>query len=272
MFLLYLFARISQLYANRLPALLIVVLHVIPPALFALAHGAVLYRPKGIAIFASFCLGIAILAETVGLSTGFPFGRYFFTGVMGPKIIALPVLLALAYLGIGYVSWALALLILGDAGKPLRGTRVLVQPLLAALIMVAWDLSMDPDWSTVDRAWVWLDGGAYFGVPVSNFFGWFVTAYCYYQAFALYCSARPVPAPPPRERLWLPAILMYAACALGNLLILSQPMAPPVVSDPAGKEWLTADILSACALVSLLVMAPFALLAWLRMREVRQVA
>src|SRR5258708_40003095 len=37
MLLLYAIARISQLYADRLPTLLIVVLHVVPPALFALA-------------------------------------------------------------------------------------------------------------------------------------------------------------------------------------------------------------------------------------------
>jgi hypothetical protein len=36
--LLYLQARICQLFADRLPTLLIVILHVVPPAAFALAH------------------------------------------------------------------------------------------------------------------------------------------------------------------------------------------------------------------------------------------
>jgi uncharacterized membrane protein len=263
----YVMARISQLYADRLPTLLIVVLHVVPPALFALAHGSVLYRVKGISVFVVFCLGFGTFAESVSLRTGFPFGHYYFTEVMGPKIFQLPVLLALAYLGIGYVAWILALLILGYADKPIRGTSTLVLPLLASLIMAAWDLSMDPDWSTLDRAWIWQNGGAYFGVPVSNFFGWFFTAFIYYLAFALYCRANPISAAPPGQRFWLPAILLYAVCALGNPLILRLPMAPPVVTDAAGKQWLTADVLTGCVLVSLLVMAPFALLAWLKMRE-----
>jgi len=128
MLLLYAIARICQLYAGRLPTLLIVILHVVPPALFALAHGSVLYGARGISVFAIFCLGFGTIAESVSLRTGFPFGHYYFTDVMGPKVFQLPLLLALAYLGIGYVAWILALLILGDADKPIHGTRVLAPP------------------------------------------------------------------------------------------------------------------------------------------------
>ncbi len=265
--LVYVVARGCQLYADRLPALLIVLLHVLPPALFALVHGSYICRARGILIFAAFCLGFGTLAESVSLRTALPFGHYYFTDVMGPKIFQLPVLLALAYLGIGYVAWILALVILGYTDKPIDGTRVVLLPLLASLIMVAWDLSIEPSWSTLDRAWIWLDGGRYFGVPVSNFFGWLLTSYIYYQAFALYCRANPIPTVPSGQRLWLPAILFYAVCGLGNALILKLPMAPPVVTDAAGKRWLTADILSNCVLVSLLVMAPLALLAWFKARE-----
>ena len=269
---MYAIARISQLYASQIPTLLIVELHVIPPALIALAHGSVLYRAKGMSVFVVFCLGFGTLAESLSLRTGFPFGRYYFTDVMGPKILQLPVLLALAYLGIGYTSWILALLILGYADKgyadkPLRGMRVLALPLLASLIMIAWDLSMDPTWSLLDQAWVWQDGGAYFGVPVSNFFGWFFTAYLYYQTFALYCRSNPTPASHSRQGFWAPVVLLYALCALGNTLVLKQPMTPPFVIDAAGRRWLTADILHNCLLVSLLVMLPFALFAWPKTRQ-----
>src|SRR6185312_5118602 len=101
MLFLYVLGRIGQLYADRLPTLLIVCFHVVPPAMFALAHGSFLYGRKGILIFAATCLGFGTLAESVSLRTGFPFGHYYFTEVMGPKVFQLPVLLALAYLGIG---------------------------------------------------------------------------------------------------------------------------------------------------------------------------
>ena len=267
--MLYVLARLCQLYADRLPTLLIVILHVIPPAIFAIVHGSILCQPKGISIFAAFCLGFGGLAESISLRTGFPFGRYYFTDAMGPKVLEVPVLLVLAYLGIGYVSWVLALLILGYLGQPINGVRIFALPLLASFIMLAWDLSMDPDWSTLDHVWIWQHGGAYFGVPLSNFFGWFLTAYIYYLAFALYCRAQPLFAAPPTQSFWCTAILLYATCALGNPLILRLPMAPPVVTDATGKKWLTADILGACTLMSLLLMTPLALLAWLRLRELR---
>jgi uncharacterized membrane protein len=260
MLLVYATGRICQLYADSLPALLIVFLHVVPPALFAIGHGASLYGKKGISIFVLFCLGFGTLFESIALRTGIPFGSYYFTDVMGPKVFQLPVLLALAYLGIGYVAWVLALLIH-------RGRAGIWLPILASLIMTAWDLAMEPDWSTLDHAWIWQAGGPYFGVPLSNFCGWLLTTYSFYQAFALYCRARPVPPLHSQQRFYLPAILMYAVCAMGNLFILKLPMAPPVVADATGKQWFTSNILICCVSVSLLVMTPFALLAWLQVRR-----
>jgi len=220
-------------------------------------------------IFAVFCLGFGAVAESISLRTGFPFGHYYFTEVMGPKILQVPFFLALAYLGIGYVSWILALLILGYLDKPITGARVLALPLPASSIMLSWDLSMDPNWSTLDHVWTWQQGGAYFGVPLTNFFGWFLTAYLYYQAFALCCRSKSAFTGPLSRSYWNAAIYLYGVCAVGNTLILRLPMAPPVVTDASGKQWITADILRSCVLVSLLVMTPFALLAWLRVRELR---
>jgi hypothetical protein len=51
--ILYLVARILQLFAGKVPSLLIVILHVIPPALFAVIRGARIYRSRGILVFAS---------------------------------------------------------------------------------------------------------------------------------------------------------------------------------------------------------------------------
>jgi putative membrane protein len=87
MLLLYMLARFCQLYADRLPSLLIVILHVVPPAVFAFVHGSILYRVKGMSMFAVFCLGFGAVAESISLRTGFPFGHYYFTEVMGPKIL-----------------------------------------------------------------------------------------------------------------------------------------------------------------------------------------
>jgi uncharacterized membrane protein len=190
--LLYLIGRILQLFVGSVPSLLIVAFHVIPPALFAVIHGARIYRACGILVFVTLCLGVGALFESVSLRTGFPFGHYTFTDLLGPKLFDLPILLALAYVGMGYLSWVLGLVILECQNEALTGKTLVLAPLAASLVMTAWDLSMDPVWADIDHAWVWRDGGPYYGVPISNFFGWFLTAYIFYQLFALYLRKQSV--------------------------------------------------------------------------------
>ena len=96
---LYAVARVSQLFAGMVPMLPIVVMHVIPPALFALIHGGRLYGFRGILTFVALCLVVGNLFENLGVLTGVPFGRYYFTAVMGPSLLHVPILLGLAYSG-----------------------------------------------------------------------------------------------------------------------------------------------------------------------------
>jgi putative membrane protein len=235
-------------------------------AVFALIHGSILYTLKGMLAFTGFCVGAGAICESLSLCTGFPFGHYYFTSLMGPKVFHVPIMLILAYLGMGYCSWVVGLLILGYRNKLLTAARVVALPLLASLIMLAWDLSMEAIWSTIDRAWIWLDGGMFFGVPVSNFLGWYFTAYLFYQAFALYCRFTPIQPAPDSRSYWRAAILCYGVCAFGNLLIFRSGLFPTAVIDATGRHWLTMNILITCTLISVLAMGPVAVLAWHRLK------
>jgi len=259
---LFLAARILQLFAGRVPNLLIVTLHVIPPALFALVHGARIYCSRGILIFVTLCLGVGTLFESVSLRTGFPFGYYRFTDLMGPKLFDLPMLLALAYVGMGYLSWVLAAVILDCQNERLSGRKIVLLPLAASFVMTAWDFSMEAVWADIDHAWVWRDGGSYYGVPASNFFGWLLTVYIFYQLFALYLRNRVTIRS--RTSHWRLAILFYAASAGGNLLVVAPLSLGSVFVDAAGKHWAISDILWASRLVSILVMMPLSLIAWVK--------
>lgn len=259
---LYLVARILQLLAGRVPSLLIVIFHVIPPAFFAVIHGARIYHSRGILVFATVCLGVGTFFESLSLRTGFPFGHYRFTALMGPKLFDLPILLALAYVGMGYLSWVLGLVILGYQNEPLSGKKIVLLPLAASFMMTAWDLSMDPVWADIDHAWVWRDGGSYYGVPNSNFFGWFLTVYIFYQLFALYLRNRVNI--PSRTGHWRLAILFYAASAAGNLLVVAPASLGAVFVDTAGKRWMIPAILWAARIVSIFLMMPLCLIAWVK--------
>ncbi|MGA2135454.1 MAG: carotenoid biosynthesis protein [Bryobacteraceae bacterium] len=260
-------ARVLQVFRGLVPMPAVVALHVVPPACFALIHGARFYGWRGILTFTAICVAVGNVSENLGVRTGFPFGHYYFTGFMGPKILAVPILLGLAYVGLAYLSWTLARVILGGIDAPLAGWRVCTTPMAAACIMVAWDLSLDPVWSTILRAWVFRDGGAYFGVPVSNFLGWYLTVWLIYQSFALYLRKATATTVRLRTGYWRQALWFYAVSAAGNLLLVIPQAGPAMVTDPAGVAWRVGDITRACALVTVFTMGAFCLLAWARLDD-----
>jgi putative membrane protein len=257
---IYAAARVLQL--SPAPLLPLVILHIVPPLLFALIHGAMAYRLRGILLFSALSFTVGNIFENLSILTGFPFGHYYFTSAMGPKLFLVPVTLGLAYLGIGYLAFTIGRLLVCGPTAPVTGRRVLFVPLVAALAMVAWDVSMEPVWSTILRCWVWRDGGIYFGAPLSNFFGWYLTVYIFYQLFALYLCRTPGRFKPLPRTYWRMAVLYYSVCAVGNMLVALGPSADTMVTGPAGVSWHVSTIARACALASLADMGPFALLAW----------
>ncbi len=66
--------------------------------------------------------------------------------------------------------------------------KLLSVPLLAAAdawVVTSMDLYLDPI-TTLRGNWVWADGGAYFGVPVGNFAGWFAVSFTVCALFRAY--------------------------------------------------------------------------------------
>lgn len=219
------------------------------------------------ALFAAICLTVTFSVENLGVATGFPFGHYVFLVDAGlPRVGAIPIIVGALYFGLGYASWVIANLLLGTAVQRPQGRHGLVAtPLAAAFVMTQWDVVMDPAGSTLGKAWVWFGGGGYFGVPLSNFLGWFLTTWLYFQLFALAAYRRRAMAPyPPRSRLfWAVPILLYLAAGLCHLPPLMSPGARLV--DAGGRAWSAADLRETAAIVALFTMTPTGLLALLRL-------
>ena len=47
--------------------------------------------------------------------------------------------------------------------------------LLGSLILLVWDLGLDPAMSHATRYWWWGESGVYYGMPLLNLLGWYVT-------------------------------------------------------------------------------------------------
>jgi putative membrane protein len=261
--LAYVAARVLEVAPNSIPRTAIVALDVLSALAFALVHGTRHYGLRGILAFAAICTIIGNTTENLSIDTGFPFGHYYFAELMGPKLFQVPILLGLAYIGMAYVSWIVACLIRGSFS--VSGARILAIPITASFIMVAWDLAQDPVWATVLHGWIWRDGGAWFGVPVSNYIGWYFNVFLIYLCFAFYLRRQPAPPTVKARNAWWPAILFYALCAACNVLQTIPNPVPAIVHDPTGTPWRVADITRASALVSIFVMGTFAALACARL-------
>ena len=113
---------------------------------------------------------------------------------------------------------------LADGGRPGKGSIEFIRrwgwrlavAALGAVAMTAWDVAMDP-MMVAGQHWVWETEGAYFGIPLQNFAGWWLTGFV---TFALFAWLGKLPASrPAEERFDRLAVISYAATGLTSVLI-----------------------------------------------------
>jgi putative membrane protein len=121
-------------------------------------------------------LGVAALAayayavEFVGLRTGLPYGEFHYVVDLGPTVGGVPVGLPVFFLPLVCNAYLLCLLLLGDRA---RAAAVRLPAVVATV--VAMDLVLDPG-AVALGFWVYPGGGPVYGVPLSNFAGWVLSA------------------------------------------------------------------------------------------------
>jgi putative membrane protein len=221
---------------------------------FVLVHASRRYGLSGALGFFVIAVVVTNVFENMSIVTGFPFGRYHHTAAMGPQLFHVPLIVGPIFAIAGYLGWVLAGILLGEAFTARRIDLPVARPLIAAFITTSWDLCVDPIGGTLNRDWVWADGGGYFGVPWLNFFGWMLTTWIIFQLFALFLTLRgATPRALPDNRYWLQAVVFWILIALQFPLVRA--LAPDViVTDPTGAAWRARDLLETMALASFFTM------------------
>ena len=228
------------------------------PVAFGLIHGALRYKWSGILVFIVICLVVSNILENTSILTGFPFGHYHYTDNLGPKLFLVPLVIGPAYFSTGYLAWVLGTVLIGDVRRESSVFTTFAVPFIASFIMVAWDLGFDPTMSTIHHSWIWEQGGGYFGVPLTNYLGWFITVYVFFQLFALYLRSRKagrgedVSAFP--RLYYAQAIIMYAVIGLAFVLAYLVGGSNTLVTDAAGVVWSSGSIAESAAIVSIYTM------------------
>jgi len=125
-------------------------------------------RRAGLALAALVAYTYAI--EFVGATTGVPYGEFSYEVSLGPMLAdTIPYALPLFFIPLVLNSYLLCLLLLGD-----RARSVLVRFPVVAGTVVAIDLVLDPG-AVAIGFWTYAEAG-YYGVPLSNYGGWVLSA------------------------------------------------------------------------------------------------
>ena len=221
--LIFLIFNVLLIYTYKNPNLLAVDSFIVTALLFLIAvfHGTERYGKKNLSIFFIITLVVSFFFENLSIATGFPFGFYHYSPTLG--LLTVPLIIIFAYFAIGYLSWMLSHVLTGQYNRKLEGKQIFIVPFIAAFIMVMWDLTVDPISSTLQGLWVWTTPGAYFGVPISNFFGWFLVVYLFFQIFALYISRYDTVKFQKATEIfkkpyWSEAAAVYGITAIGTIL------------------------------------------------------
>lgn len=112
-------------------------------------------------VLAAFLWGV----EWVGVNTGFPFGEYRYTGVLGLLIAGVPAAIPCAWYATVMNSRRIAESLAGS-----QGGGLLTIPITAGLLTLALDIVLEPMAAMVKNYWVWTGGT----VPLQNYVSWVV--------------------------------------------------------------------------------------------------
>jgi uncharacterized membrane protein len=228
----------------------------------SVVHAAAAAGSRAALLLVAIAGGTGLLAESIGVATGFPFGRYHYTGTLGPAVLGVPVLVPLAWVMMAYpcllAGRTVATQLASRHGRPHHGRRPNLEHVVtvaaSAWLLAAWDLFLDPQMVHAGH-WRWAhpDPGlpGLEGVPLSNFLGWLLVAIVLQAALHLafprvgdadgreHAANRRLPAVPAVLLAWT-----WLGSALANLAFFGRPavalyglLAMGVVAAPALFGW-----------------------------------
>lgn len=214
---------------------------------FALAHASL--RQSWRAALALFALSFAVsLAfESIGVATGLVYGAYHYTEKLGPKFLGLvPYIIPAAWFMMMYPSLVIAERLAPQKRGWRRGLAVAA---IGGIIMTAWDVVMDPMMARGEH-WVWEANGPYFGIPLQNYWGWWLTTFAVFLIYWLAVKRNAGADNTRDDRL---AVLSYIVIGSSSVI---------TCLDPDLRS-----VLGGAALAGFFAMLPWAAMGWIKTGE-----
>ncbi|OYR89653.1 carotene biosynthesis protein, partial [Halorubrum sp. E3] len=107
--------------------------------------------------------------ELLGVATGWPYGSFEYIVSLGPMLGGVPLALPVFFIPLVVNAYLLCLLLLGS-----RASNGWLRLATVIAAVVAMDVVLDP--GAVALGFWGFGGGAFYGVPLSNYAGWVLSA------------------------------------------------------------------------------------------------
>ncbi|WP_422746936.1 carotenoid biosynthesis protein [Mycobacterium sp. WMMD1722] len=138
--------------------------------LASVADAGRVYGAFGAATLIAVAGGGGLLAEAVGVATGWPFGAYAYTGTLGPEVLGVPVVVPMAWVMMAWPSLVVARTL---------ASRTPAVIAVGAAALTAWDVFLDPQMVSAGH-WTWFhpEPGLPLvsGIPLTNYAGWLLVS------------------------------------------------------------------------------------------------
>jgi putative membrane protein len=213
----------------------------------------VLFGARTAWIFLALAAPIGWFAEQMGSTHGWFFGSYSYTGVLGPRLGSVPLVIPFMWFGLCHVGFVMASLVLWrQPAPPLAGWRLgALAALLAAMIVTAFDLGADPYFVYVLKAWIMAEkDGDWFGETVRGFEGWMLVSFVIVALFQAIARPQLLATPSPRARAAALVPLLVYTGLLVFQVTQTQPAAlrviaffamgiPVLIAGVAWSQWIS---------------------------------
>jgi bisanhydrobacterioruberin hydratase len=146
---------------------------------------------------ASVILLVLYAIEFIGVTTGYPFGSYVYTDVLGFSVAGIPLAISFAWYATVMNTWRMSEGLMSKGGQSRAGLVALG----AGMLTLALDIALEPMASMVNAYWRWRDNT----IPLQNYLSWF-----FLTLIAVYLLSKHKPVVGlPRKGLMRTALLIY---------------------------------------------------------------
>lgn len=137
-------------------------------------------------IFFILALLFGSVPEIIGVVYGTIFGHYYYNPALTPFVFGVvPLTTVISWMVILYIAYTVSdIVIKSGSNKPsfrrdhflYTFVAIVLLAMISGFVAANLDMIIDPVVVTT-QGWIWIDGGPYFGIPISNFVGWFLVAF-----------------------------------------------------------------------------------------------